>query len=256
MGGPKILTLKNFNFDQIKIRNSDVDFVSTLPEEIRQQTDVIWKEKSGKLLSEGKSIWDGVLYRVANVAEIEAYQRGEIEFELGVVNYRYPFVSKDLLDFYENNPKYRIHHFGIGAVILTSDNLFALGKRNPKKNIHADNVDLIGGTFNQDEQILQTGEDLKTSLSRELAEEAGIAPRDVLQTKAIGIIQSYQYYVQIICVVELNKTSSELDRIFMQKEDEEMSGMIYKSSAEIKDYLDTLPTYRPLVSKLLTNYGY
>ncbi len=142
-----------------------------------------------------------------------------------------------------------INAIATGSVIMTSDRQFVMGKRG--KTMHLTNIDFIGGGLQEDEFIVNDIKDFKKNTIKEIQEEINLRSDMIKQIEGLGIIFSTTTNILFFYKSILNIDSIELMKRFRERNDTEMEDLILIKSEKYKDYLKTLPGYRPLVAALL-----
>jgi len=204
----------------------------------------IWKEKEYLAKEDGVKIWDGIYYRVANLDQIE--ESGELSFELSTVPYRYIATAQDLSNSFIANKFESLNHLSTAAMIRTSDGRYIFGKRS-RNGV----LDVIGGGAQQDEMVIKEGIDLERNLRKEMLEETGIQDSQIELIQPIGIVHSITTNIIFVSLVQLNISQSQMSDIFKNRLEDEMSDLVYVPEAEIKTFLNEMPSYRPLIVDLL-----
>jgi 8-oxo-dGTP pyrophosphatase MutT (NUDIX family) len=131
-------------------------------------------------------------------------------------------------------------------MIRTSDGRYIFGKRS-RNGV----LDVIGGGAQQDEMEIKEGIDLERNLRKEMFEETGIQESQVELIQPIGIVHSITTNIIFISLVQLNISQSQMNDIFKNRLEDEMSDLVYVTEAEIKTFLKEMPSYRPLIVDLL-----
>jgi 8-oxo-dGTP pyrophosphatase MutT (NUDIX family) len=203
-----------------------------------------WKHKEQLAKDEGVRIWDGMYYRVENLAEIE--ESGKLKFKLGTVPYRYIATAVDLKDAYVANKFVPLCHLSTAAMIRTSDGVYVFGKRS-RNGI----LDVIGGGAQQDEIEIKEGMDLERNLRKEILEETGIDDSHIELIEGMGIVHSMTSNIILISHVQLTISQKETSDVFKHRLEDEMSDLVFVPETEIKDFLRNMPSYRPLIVDFL-----
>jgi 8-oxo-dGTP pyrophosphatase MutT (NUDIX family) len=131
-------------------------------------------------------------------------------------------------------------------MIRTFDGRYIFGKRS-RNGV----LDVIGGGAQQDEMEIKEGIDLERNLRKEMFEETGIQESQVELIQPIGIVHSITTNIIFISLVQLNISQSQMNDIFKNRLEDEMSDLVYVTEAEIKTFLKEMPSYRPLIVDLL-----
>jgi len=218
---------------------------------VRAQADALWQVKLVDYTAKGLKFWDGDFYRVENLQELrDSSEANKLNFELGIVKYRYVNTVKDLYEYYEHHPESWPQHLAIGALLRTIDNYWVFGVRG-SGSVEVGTQDIIGGGMTATELVVNDANGMRQVLFKELHEEAGIKPEHVSTMQGIGIVCSPSAYIIILVETKLNVSRKQLAEIFLGKEDDEMADLVFIKDAEVRDYLKTLPGFRPLVAELL-----
>jgi 8-oxo-dGTP pyrophosphatase MutT (NUDIX family) len=209
-----------------------------------QEVNRVWQHKVEEALATQATIWDGMYYRVTNVADIQTTE--PILMKLGTVPYRYIATANDLQDLYKENGFEPTFHLSTAAMMRTAEGLYFFGKRSVNGKI-----DLIGGGAQPDELKVEAGIDLERSVLKEIAEETGIQKQHIESLGGLGILQSTTSNIILIFLVQLNLSEPEVREVFKSRSEDEMADLIFIADEDIKDFLKALPTFRPLIAELL-----
>ncbi len=208
--------------------------------------DRVWNERLRAAKDRGIKLWDAESYRIANVDEVE--HTGTLVFKLGLVSYRYPATFQELQKiFIENNLK-PIYHFSNGAMLRTNDGAYLFGKRSTNGV-----TDIFGGAVQPGEVAVCSGADIEANILKEVEEEAGLDLHNMDSNYCIGILQSITSNVLTISHMQLNVSVEEVQKIFKNRKDDEMSELIVVPESDIEPFLKALPSYRPYIFDLLKN---
>ncbi len=209
-----------------------------------QEVNRVWQNKVAEAFTANTTIWDGMYYRVTNVADIQ--ETKTIVLKLGTVPYRYIATAHELQDLYKEYGFAPTFHLSTAAMMRTTEGLYFFGKRSVNGKI-----DLIGGGVQPGELKVESGIDLERSVRKEIAEETGIQKEHIESLEGLGILHSTTSNIILIFLVQLNVSESEVREVFKSRSEDEMADLVFVAAKDIKDYLKALPTFRPLITELL-----
>lgn len=220
------------------------DAVWSAPDTYEKEVLRVWKLKETEAHNANGRIWDGIYYRVTNVADMANSK--SISLKLGTVPYRYVTTAYSLKDSFTQHKLAPLHHLSTAAMLRTRDDEYLFGKRSLNGTI-----DLIGGGAQPDELVIRSGIDLERNVLREIHEEAGLQSFHIESVQGLGIVQSITTNVVLVFLVQINLSTAEAKEVFKGREDAEMADLVAVPENNLKLYLQGMPSYRPLIADLL-----
>jgi hypothetical protein len=242
---PKVILKNNLDINTFKIVHQKTSN-RVIDPLLENKATTIWKNLLKEYQAKGLHIWDGNYYRLDNPEEVA---KGDTKLILSTIHFStlqaYKVISEEV-----NLKESQYSNFiSTGGLIKTSDNFYIFGKRG--KTIHSSNVDIIGGGLLESENIVNTGKDIENNLYKEMHEEINILESDVNQCNFIGILHNSSMNILFIFRVDLKLSRSEMIDRFNNRSDDEMSELLFIEEKNIKDFLFSLPSYRPLILELI-----
>jgi 8-oxo-dGTP pyrophosphatase MutT (NUDIX family) len=242
MFSPEIILDTPFRFGDIEIEAVQSDWA--VPADYDQAVDRIWSQKQQEARAGGYAIWDGTLYRVANVSEVAGRQEA-ITLRLGTIPYRYVASYPLLQDQYRHWKLPPSHHLSTAAVIRTRDGQYVFGRRSRNGTI-----DLIGGSAQRDELEIAAGIDLQRNVTKEIREEIGVEASAIGDVVGIGILASTTSNILLIARVETALSVDDIEAGFAGREDDEIGSLVFVAPNELAEFLHGLADYRALIPEL------
>lgn len=250
----RILLGHSFDFADFRITRKQTGTWHVSPR-LAAAVDRIWAADVARLTQMGVHIWDGDPYRVEHPECLLQVQPDEpIPLTIAPIKYRWIHAFGQLAKEFLADPRSHNNHFSVGGPIVTSDGWYVLGERSGKTTSTHPH-DFIGGGINEDEIVVNTGEDVKRVHFDELLEEANIQAQDVLATHGLGIVQAQSTAILVFFLTELRITRAQLEAQFPHRTDPEMSDLVFIAQEEFVPYLTQLGEYHALVGELLTKWA-
>lgn len=205
-----------------------------------------WEEIVKKSEQEGTKIWDGTYYRLDNVPEIK---NGSNEFKLSTIKYSLVKAYRGLSEQNNLTEDQYTYHINTGGLIKTTDNFYVFGNKNSDLNNPI--VDFIGGGLQEDELIVETGNDIERNVFKEIKEEINLEIEDINESKIIGILLAKSMAIIIIFEVNLKLTKEEVQDKFNEREEDEIKSLVFIPEKDIREFLNNQSDYRALVGELI-----
>jgi hypothetical protein len=236
----KAFKAQDINIKRNKISSRKIDPV--LENKAKSQ----WEEIVKKSEQEGTKIWDGTYYRLDNVSEIK---NGSNEFKLSTIKYSLVKAYRGLSE--ENNltEDQYTYHINTGGLIKTTDNFYIFGNKGSDFNNPI--IDFIGGGLQEDELIVETGNDIERNVFKEIKEEVNLEIEEIKESEIIGILLAKSMAIIIIFEVDLKLTKEEVQIKFDERVEDEIKSLVFVPEKDIKDFFSKQSDYRALVGELL-----
>ncbi len=202
-----------------------------------------WQTRLGQAAAQGRPLWDGVFYRLADLSPLEG--SAPVTLRLGTVAYRYVATYRLLQAQHAAFGLEPFNHLTTAALIRTSDGHYLFGRRGSGA------IDLIGGGVQPEELAVSSGADLEQNLRKEIFEEVGIAPGELTGMDGLGVILSSNSNVLLIAATPTRLTKDEAEAAFAHREEDEMASPVFVPEKELPDFLLGLTDYRRLIPQLL-----
>jgi 8-oxo-dGTP pyrophosphatase MutT (NUDIX family) len=183
MLGFKILVNETFNRQQLSISYRDKE--KSYPNEVVKLINRIWLQK----VSSGIRLFDGKLF------EVLSYRvKDQVLFlELQNTSYKY-FVGTGDHEFISTfGGKETANPLSVGAVVVTSDNYFVVGKRRNNLYFNLGKYSIIAGTMDREKDFTDGKPDPFGAILRELMEEKGVNQNNVREILCLGLIYNVDY---------------------------------------------------------------
>jgi 8-oxo-dGTP pyrophosphatase MutT (NUDIX family) len=229
-------------FSPRDIRIETCDNLWTADAEYDGLVEAAWTKVRLEQMRLEQPLWDGNYYRVVDPTELSRGARAR----LGIIPYRYIATYPTLHGQHMQRGLQALNHLSTVALVRTSDGFYVFGKR--ARNGMAD---LFGGGVQPEELAVACGADLEENLYKELLEEAGLRRSDVRELTGIGAVVSGTSNVILIALVHLKVDCSEVEAQFCSRTEDEMAELVFVPEMEPQTYLDAMPDYRRLISKLI-----
>lgn len=230
--------------DIIIIKNKDT--TRSIDQGLENKAKNQWDEIVRKNKEEGTKIWDGIYYRLDNVSEVK---NGSNEFQLSTIKYSLVKAYRGISELHDLKEDQYTYHINTGGLIKTTDNFYVFGN----KSIDLNNpiIDFIGGGLQEDELIVQTGNDIERNVFKEIKEEINLEIEDIKESEIIGILLAKSMAIIIIFEVNLKLTKEEAQIKFDERADDEIKSLVFVPEKDIKDFFSKQSDYRALVAELL-----
>lgn len=237
---PYILCWPPFSLRDIRIETCDN--LWTADAEYDGLVEAAWAKMRLEQMRLKQPLWDGNYYGVVDPTELSFGARTL----LGIIPYRYIATYPALHGQHMQRGLQALNHLSTVALVQTSDGFYVFGKR--ARNGMAD---LFGGGVQPEELTVAYGADLEENIYKELLEEAGLCRGDVKDLAGIGALVSGTSNVILMALVHLKIKCSEVEAQFCSRTEDEMAQLVFVPELELQTYLEAMPDYRRLISKLL-----
>jgi 8-oxo-dGTP pyrophosphatase MutT (NUDIX family) len=183
MFGFKILVDGAFNRQQLSISYRDEE--KNYPKEAVKLIDRIWLQK----VSSGTRLFDGKLFGVISYSV-----KGQVLFlELQNTSYKYLVGTGDREFISSFGHKETANPLSVGAVVVTSDNRFVVGKRRNDLYFNPGKYSIIAGTMDREKDFTDGKPDPFRAVLRELLEEKGVNQNSIREILCLGLIYNVDY---------------------------------------------------------------
>ena len=238
---PKILSDEIFKEDTYTILHTKSSL--KLKDFDKNLIEANWQKFLKKAESKGSKQWDGTFYRMENIQDIISGSKVLIFSTIKFSQLR------GIKDDPTLSAKFKANNISTTSLIRTTDGYFIFGVRN-NNSMSKSKVDFIGGGLQESELPVNNFSDVFKNEFKEIYEEIGLTEKDITSIKGIGIVQSGKSNVLFAFFTQLNKSKSEVQEIFSESNDDEMSELEFIQEKQLKEYLNDLGDYRPLLGEL------
>ncbi|MBI3835457.1 MAG: hypothetical protein HY287_14110 [Planctomycetes bacterium] len=196
--------------EQVKTIWSDARRITN--PEIERRIAETWASRMQSARNSQENLYDGALARLIRTSNDD----GKLLLELGPTSYR-DFVGTNLRFDRAAPPESdntRSDALGTSAIVATSDGFLALGRRTHRVAFHGGYAHTFGGMVELSDRG-QNGIDVFLAIERELREELGIEPRDLLDLGLIGLVRDREILQpELIFDATTRVTRSQLQHLF------------------------------------------
>jgi 8-oxo-dGTP pyrophosphatase MutT (NUDIX family) len=181
--GFKILVSGVFRKEQLIISYKSKE--KRYPREDMEMIEAIWQKKksSGIELFDGK-LFELVSYRGKDQALFLELQNTSYKYLVGTVDHE--FASSF-------GPTKTANPLSVGAVVVTSDNRFVVGKRRSDLYFDPGKYSIIAGTMDREKDFTEGTPDPFKAILRELSEETGVNEEQAREVLCLGLIYNTDY---------------------------------------------------------------
>ncbi len=150
---------------------------------VQDWMDTLWEQKLASAREKGIPLFDSHLFRLVSA---ESYPDGTLHLVLGNTGYK-EYVTTRVPEFARGRPRQELGNtLSICSVVETSDNYILLDKRQGV-DTYVGRYHVIGGFFERDLDM-STSPDPFQAIRREIREETGIQPSDILEQYCLGVV--------------------------------------------------------------------
>ncbi len=225
-----------------EIQNVKIDFRvnKSLSEAYIEERELIWLERISKTKKLGKSIWNGTIYTIEKLIQIDEENiyivMGDCEFKDIVFR-----ISKGVPYIIE---KYGVSHVPIfitlDCIPITTDGKFVFGLRGNNTNVENECIGLIGGTANKDEMEIHSIEEFSQFMVKEIEEETLIKVRD--NKLSLFSLNQFNSKYEFLYTLQLDISSENIHQIH---KNDEFTDLLCMSKTEVENYEgSTLDAFR------------
>jgi 8-oxo-dGTP pyrophosphatase MutT (NUDIX family) len=183
MLGFKILVDGVFAREKLHINYRDEE--KHYPPRAMEHIDRIWRRD----LSSGIRLFDGRLFEVVSYGLLEQI----LSVRLRNTSYKIFVGARDREFTSELGYKMRANPLSVGAVVVSSDNRFIIGKRRSDLYFSIGKYSIIAGMMDRDKDLTDGTPDPFKAILRELWEEKGVQREDVQEALSLGLIYNLDY---------------------------------------------------------------
>lgn len=183
MPGFEILVSGIFNREHVHIsyKNSEGDY----PHGALDFMERVWLRR----VCSGVRLFDGKLFRVVSYR----VQGQKLFLELENTSYKYFVGSRDNEFIARFGAGMTSNPLSVGAVVLTSDNHFIIGKRRNDLDFNPGKYSVIAGIMDREKDLANGKPDPFKAMLRELSEETGVPIDQVREVLSLGLIYNEDY---------------------------------------------------------------
>ncbi len=242
---PKILFKGNYTAADIMV-STLAKSTRKIDAKLEQQMQVRWQELLTEAKSSGRKLWDSELYR------FEDFRTGpKLELTFSTVPFSVAKAGSAYIDEFNRlgEEYYSKSTFAIGLA-KTSDDCYILGEVS-SNYMNTGAIDIIGGVLSKSEGLMTNSNDLFAALYKEFEEEIGIKKESLAHPRLLGAILTMKFKVCLVFHLEISLTKNEVQDIYDENKDDELSRIIFIHENKLKEELTKLPDFRSTVVDLL-----
>lgn len=242
---PKILFKGNYAAADITIATL-AESTRKIDPKLEQQIELKWQELLTEAKASGRKLWDSELYRFENFRTDP-----KLELTFSTVTFSVAKAGSAFIDEFKRigEEYYSKSTFVIGLA-KTSDDYYILGEVS-SNYMNTGAIDIIGGVLSKSEGLMTNSNDLFAALCKEFREEIGIKQENLANLRLLGAILTMKFKVCLVFHLEIALTKNEVQNIYDQTKDDELSRIIFIPENELKNELAKLPDFRSTVVELL-----
>lgn len=231
---------------QIKIVSGNSPF--SIPGDLREKVEKLWKQEKRKAKEKRAELFNSKIYRLEELN----YSGKDLSLTLGTLPYSFQKITKYLInEIIKQSKDYYPNGLFTTSLILTKDGKYVFGNRG--KTMSKNKKDMIGGVLSKQENIVRNGKDIFKAIIQELHEEINVDKEHIREIYLSGVISTNLLKVGLLFYVELNFTSSELQRAFLHRKDKEMNSLVFINKRRLKSFLISLGGYKTIVADEFLN---
>jgi 8-oxo-dGTP pyrophosphatase MutT (NUDIX family) len=183
MLGFKILVDGVFTREKLNIIYRDEE--RNYPPRAREAIDRIWLRN----VASGIRLFDGRLFEVSSHKVLDQI----LLIELRNTSYKIFVGARDKEFTSEFGRKMKANPLSVGAVVLTSDNRFIVGRRRSDLYFNKGKYAVIAGVMDREKDFTNGAPDPFEAILRELWEEKGVDRKDVKEILSLGLVYNIDY---------------------------------------------------------------
>lgn len=199
---PKILTVGRFLPSDITITLNPSN--RAIDPMIESQLEALWTAKLKRAKEEGRTIYNGLSYRLNAFQE----EQGKLRLDFGKIEYKVRDGLIDVPGFLDLSEVYYRKGCYTTASVKTADGHYLMVELSGK-SMNMNTTDLLGGIM-ETEPECKTGEDVFRSLYKELEEEALISESDIAESYLRSLYLERRTNICFYFEVQLTVSSGEI----------------------------------------------
>ena len=172
----------------------------------------VWETENALAETDGRSIHNGTLGRLVDLTR----RADRLYLTLGQTWYR-DFLGTNVFHaarIQAINPHALANPLGISSLIVSSDGYLLFGRRSDRVAVHRGYLQTFGGMLEAPDRT-KTGYDVFRCARRELSEELGLLPTDIVTLFTIGLVRDRSLLQpELLFEVELGITRVEVEQRF------------------------------------------
>ena len=201
------------------------------------EAQILIESKWSNFLASNPQSFDGPLFRVDkyNILKCEN-EINQIELYLSDTDYK-EFVGTRDSDFHASFGQDKIAFpLSVGSILVTSDNKLVFGKRSSDIDAEKNTISVVAGYLDPRKDFVRTTYldsdgwkiDIFCGIQREILEETGIEPVNIVDLFCMGLIDNKQYrQMNIPFYASLNISAKEITKMREKLTDTEFSGLLF-----------------------------
>jgi hypothetical protein len=210
---------------------------------VESKIQLIWEEKESKAKEEGKRLYNGTLYRLNKLENID----NKLHIELGTIEFKTFLCINEIPKYFELGEEYYKNSGHTLSTVKTKDNRYVMVNL-LGKSMNENKFEFIGGAMETNIEI-NNGTNLFESFYAELEEEASIEQRDIKESYLKLIYQKHKTNIGFYFEVILNLTEKELKNKFnSNKKDQDIESLIFFTKDEYVKALENFNVNKKFIS--------
>ncbi len=199
--------LTDFKIGHLDISNTDTVYVP--PKRALPTIEQHWQKAEKHSAASGRPLWNGLIYRLNKVDQAQK----NLRLDFSLTDYRCYLAAPYVKDYMKALPfSKRINGLYVAAHVITADGKYLLGVTS-SNSLFPHTHDLISGSLNKDEALVNSSKDLVKFLESELFEESGIEKDHIKTTEGICLLQTTSTRIGFFFLVRLKISSKQLQKI-------------------------------------------
>lgn len=226
----------------ISIRKSNRKIEPSVEDKIQS----MWEGKERKAKEEGKKIYNGILYRLNKLENIN----NKLNIELGTLEFKTFLCINEIPEYFELGEEYHKNSGHTLSTVKTKDDKYVMVNLSGK-SMNENKFEFIGGAMETDIKI-DSGIALFKSFYQELKEEAFIEENDISESYLRLIYLNPKTNIGFYFEVILNLTENELQNKFNSGEkDQDIKSLIFFTRDEYIKALENFNENKKFISTMV-----
>jgi 8-oxo-dGTP pyrophosphatase MutT (NUDIX family) len=228
MLGFNVLVDEEFDCKQVKISYKDTQ--NECPEEASELIERIWLRKA----SSGIELFDGKLFQVVSFTT----KSQTLLLELQNTSYKHFVATREEEFVSKFGPRMISNPLSVGAVVVSSDGYFVMGKRRSDLYFNPGKYGLIAGTMDRGKDFSDETPSPCKAIMRELSEEKGVDRSEIQEVLCLGLIYNIDYgQTYMPFYVRLGIAHSVLRNSLPREKEFKKFIYVKSSGSEVSDFL-------------------
>lgn len=214
---------------------------------IDRQVDELWEQVRTAAEAKGKRIWNGITYRTNSVTQLSD---GRVSVEFAPLDYKTRECVIQIPGYYELPETYWRKGAYTSSFVKTADNYYVFGELSGR-SLNQNRVDVLGGIIDEELHV-RSGNDLFTSLYKEIEEESAIPAQSIKTSFLNSIFLNHNTNVGFHFSVQLFDSKDVVEQRFRaQAADEDVKGLVFIPEQEVFDFVAAISPSKRFLAELL-----